>query len=173
MSCSPVYKQIRTTNKNGWTPFQFVSCLLHSLWADQTNDENIWPSREWVALQSLSGSESLMRIAKHPLREWVILQSFEHIRLWTTDKNGWTPSREWVTLHSLSRSESLTRMAEHPSRMWVAPLFVDQNHLWEWLNTHLGSELLFSLWADQKHWWEWLNTHPDCESLFSLWTNQN
>jgi hypothetical protein len=117
VSPSPAFEQIRTTDKNGWTPIQRVSpsqvwaeqnhwqerlnthpgCEpLSSLWADQ----NHW----WERLNIQLGCESLSslwedqnhwreRLNTHPL--WQVVSPspvFDQIR--TTDKNGWTPIQQ-------------------------------------------------------------------------------
>ena len=59
VSRSPVFEQIRTTDKNGW---------LHS---------------KWVTLQSLSRSEPLMKLAEHISSLWVALNYREELIYWT------------------------------------------------------------------------------------------
>ena len=59
VSCSPVFEQIRTTDKNGWS---------HS---------------KWVTLQSSSRSEPLMKLAEHISSLWVALNYWEELNYWT------------------------------------------------------------------------------------------
>ena len=63
--CSPVFGWIRTTDKNGWTHIQRVSCSLVFKW-----DQNHW--------------HKMGKHIQHVSYSWV----FEWIR--TIDKNWWT-----------------------------------------------------------------------------------
>ena len=160
-------------------------------------------SRLWVALQCLSRSELLMRMAENLSTgsKWVTLQPeclsrseqqewlnmhlgceslhspvFEQIRI--NDMNGWTlhASRMWVALQCLSRSE-LIRMAEHCIQIVsCSSIWADQNYWSKWLDTSCPDcefKLLSSAWADQNHWWEWLNMCPGSESPSSVWVYLN
>jgi hypothetical protein len=122
---SPLFEQIRATDKNGCTRIQHVSSL-----------SRVWPyQNHWQE-------------AEHVSSMWVLSPVFEHIRI--TDKIGWMciqqvslfshvwadqnhwqerlnthPASESV-LQCLSLSEPLTRMAEHAlaSSEWVcSPMF--------------------------------------------------
>ena len=134
---------IRTTDENGWTLIQAVSCSSVSEQI-RTTDESGWTLTQAVS-HFQSRSEPLMRMAEHSLDQAVSCSPvFEQIRITT---NIWTFTQ-----------------AVSPSSVWAG-----QNYWWEWLNTHPESELLSSVWADQNHWQEWLNTHPESEFLFIVW----
>ena len=134
--------QIRSTDLNGWTPMQSVSCF--SVWADQIH----WP--EWLNIHPVCESLSSVwadRIHWPELLNTHSIQCvshsvvFEQIRF--TDLNGWTPNPACELLSSV-RSGPLTWMAEHTCSLWVTPVF------------------------NQIHWPDWLNIHPVGESFFSV-----
>ena len=109
----------------------------------------------------------------------------------TIDKNGWThPGCEFISgveqikttdknggtfIQAVSASpvlELLTRMGEHIQAVSASNIWLDQNHLQEWVNMHPGCECLSSLWWNENHWQEWVNMHPGCEYLSSVWLDQ-
>ena len=49
-------------------------------------------------------------------------------------------------------------------RLWVVDMNFTNKVIWK---IHLGCESLFSVLLDQNHWWEWLNTHSESELLSS------
>ena len=111
VSWSPVFKQITTTDKNGWTCLQLVSCfpMFEKI---NTTDKNTYASSLWVTLQFLNRSlaEPLMRTTEH-------LGSESLSSVWA-DQNHW---REWLNMHPGCESLSCVR--------------ANQNHWQEWLNT--------------------------------------
>ena len=76
----------------------------------------------------------------------------------------------WVPLQCISRSEPLNSMGGRWAPIQTvspspSPVYEQNNHWQERVNTHPASESLSSVSADGNHWQEWVNTHPVCESL--------
>ena len=148
---SPEFHQIRTTNKNGWSPLQTVSPspVFHQI---RTTDQNDWTNFQKVS--PFAPDQNHWWNSQLSL-QWVgpcpVTPVFQQIR---ADEIGWTCIQR-VSPSSVSCS--------------------DQNFWQEWLNTLPDSESpAFPVTcADQNHWWEWLNLLPESESLSCDWADQN
>ena len=159
-----------------------------------TNEVNL-KSRMWVALQELSRSEPLTRMAEHACRLWVALACMSRLelltrmtehasRLWvslvflqmrTTDENGWTCIQR-VSHSSVFECIRITddRMDDAFS-LWVALQHVSRSEpLTGTVNIHLACELLSLLLVFESNWMR-IGDHPSSlwVALSNVWADQN
>lgn len=130
-----VWADIRTTDKNGWMPIQFVSCFLVVF-----EEQNHWWEWTWTWIQFVSCPSNIewMMWISH-WWEWLHMHSaseflsiFQQIRSFrTTDKNG------WMFVQDVSCSPVFLQIRLTDKNGWTCvqlvshfPL-IDQNYWWE------------------------------------------